>query len=60
LQAALFVLKKVLVEEKLGGKNAIPPFGRKCIFAEIGATLFQKHCRAWLCYVFEKRFQVFS
>jgi len=26
------------------GKNAFPPFGRKRIFAKIGATPFPKHC----------------
>jgi len=31
---------------KSGGKNAIPPCGRKRIFAESGATQFLKHCRA--------------
>ena len=38
-----------------GGKNAISPFGRKRIFAEIGATTFQKHFQALAFDVFEKR-----
>ena len=46
-----------MAEGKSGGKNAIPPCGRKRIFAEFGATPFLKHCRAWLFYVFEKRLQ---
>ncbi|KFF01362.1 hypothetical protein IX39_12365 [Chryseobacterium formosense] len=45
---------------KSGSKNAIPPWGRKRIFAENGATPFQKHCRAWLLYVFEKRLLEFK
>jgi len=44
-----------MVEGKSGGKNAIPSRGRKRIFAENGATIFLKHRRAWLYYVFEKR-----
>jgi hypothetical protein len=37
---------KVLAGGKSGGKNAIPPFGRKRIFAAFGATLFLKHWRS--------------
>jgi hypothetical protein len=38
----------------LGGKNAISPFGRKRIFAEIGATTFQKHFQALAEDIFRK------
>jgi hypothetical protein len=44
-----------MAEGKSGGKNAIPSCGRKRIFAEFGATIFQKHCRVRPYYVFEKR-----
>jgi len=36
----------LLPDEKSGGKNAIPHFGRKRIFAKKGATTFQKLCKA--------------
>jgi len=48
-----------MAEGKSGGKNAIPPCGRKRIFAEFGATPFLKHCLVGLFYVFEKRLQKF-
>jgi hypothetical protein len=43
---------------KSEGKNAIPPLGRKRIFAAFGATLFLK-LSARLDHVFEKRLREF-
>jgi len=49
-----------MAEGQTGSKNAIPPCGRKRIFAEFRATPFLKHCPVGLSYVFEKRLRRFK